>query len=321
MEPTLLQSIRHKLQKRINRLNSIDSPESFVFSLWQFWRFFDQQPTFNGIIQELLARFTDLEESVDKIFKGEWKIGETEEEAAAIGYKVLRRLDHKNIYGMKNTYFNVVKNDSDTLDIVRELFLEPFYEYVDEQLDDQRALLALLLRYKHRSEWFYKKRLWELSQTEKSGENSLKLDLYSYLYDQGIDFSIEPSSITGEIDLIAAQNTSDPLLLEAKIFDGDGRGKSYIKKAFNQIYTYTQQYNEPFGYLVIYKIIERDLNFSLKTSRDIPQVNYNHKTIFLLTIDIYPHDKPVSQRPPLNSIEITEEELIGFSEERNNTSS
>ncbi len=39
-------------------------------------------------------------------------------------------------------------------------------------------------------------------------------------------------------------------------------------------------------------------------------VTYNHKTIFLITIDIYSHSKPVSQRNPLNSVVITEEELI-----------
>jgi len=173
-------------------------------------------------------------------------------------------------------------------------------------------MLALLIRYKHRSEWFHREQLWSLSQAERRGEKLLALDLYSYLYDQGIDFTIEPSSITGEVDLIAAQDTLDPLLLDTKIFDGDSRGKQYIRKGFAQLYTYTQQYNQPFGYLVIYKITDRDLRFSLQIHGDIPVVVHNHKTIFLITIDIHSHDKPVSQRPPLRAIEITEEELTGM---------
>lgn len=42
---------------------------------------------------------------------------------------------------------------------------------------------------------------------------------------------------------------------------------------------------------------------------------YNHKTIFFITIDIYPHSEPVSQRKPLKAISITEEELIQTAEE------
>ena len=201
---------------------------------------------------------------------------------------------------------------SEALETFRDVFLEPFYEYLDESLDDQRAMLALLFRYKHRCEWFHRERLWNMIQQDsRRAEKLLALDLYEYLHNQGIDFNIESSSLTGEIDLIAAQGSDDPLLLDTKIFDADSRGKNYICKGFNQIYTYTQQYNEPFGYLIIYRIAEADLRFSLSTiSRNIPIVIHNHKSLFLITIDIYPHAKPVSQREPLKVVEITESELI-----------
>ena len=317
MDPLFVQNLRYKLQKRVSRLNSVDA-ELFPVALAQFWRFFDRQSTFEGILQELLAQFPNVEQDVDRICRGERLHGETEEEAAAIGHGILRRLadpdDKLNTLGLGTLYSRMVKA-YEALEITRELFLSPFYEYVDEQLDDQRAMLTLLTRYKHRSEWFHRRHLWELSQTERQGEKLLALDLYSFLYDQGIDFMIEPSSITGEIDLIAAQDTPDPLLLDAKIFDGDSRGKHYIRKGFAQLYTYTQQYNEPFGYLVIYRTTDRDLRFSLQLSTHIPMVMHNHKTIFLVTIDICPYDKPVSQRGPLQAVEIAEEELTGiFSE-------
>ncbi len=316
MDPLFVQNLRYKLQKRVSRLNSVDA-EIFTITLAQFWQFFNRQPTFVGIAEELLAQFPDIDRVIDQIFKGEALHGETEEEAAAIGYGVLCRLIGEDGNGTRIAYLGRQYVDSVTklyeaLEVTRECFLEPFYEYVDEQLDDQRAMLALLIRYKHRSEWFLRERLWELSQTKRRGEKLLALDLYSYLYDQGIDFTIEPSSITGEVDLIAAQDSPDPLLLDTKIFDGDSRGKHYIRKGFAQLYTYTQQYNKPFGYLLIYKITERDLRFSLQLQRHIPVVVHNHKTLFLITIDIYPCDKPVSQRPPLQAVEITEEELVGM---------
>jgi hypothetical protein len=86
--------------------------------------------------------------------------------------------------------------------------------------------------------------------------------------------------------LIAAQDADDPLLLDTKVFDNKNRDKHYLCKGFNQIYTYTQQYNEPFGYLVIYNIAEQELCFSLECSGHIPMVIHNNKTIFLLTINI-----------------------------------
>ncbi len=312
MEPQIVQNLRYKLQKRVRRLNSVDH-QMFLSALRQFWCFFDKNPTYVGIAELLIARFPDLPNIVNRIYSGEGLTGDSEEEAAAIGYSVLRRFaqsDESDIFTLSHC-FGATSSVSEALEIARDGFLEPFYEYVDEQLDDQRAMLALLLRYKHRCEWFHRKGLWSLVQDDsRKAEQSLALDLYSYLYDQGIDFTIEPSSITGEIDLIAAQNSDDPLLADTKIFDAESRGKTYIRKGFNQIYTYTQQYNEPFGYLVIFKITDRDLSFSLSTpSRDIPVVVYNHKTIFLITIDIYPHPKPVSQRDPLRAIEVTEEEL------------
>lgn len=314
MHPEFVQNLRYKLQKRVRRLNSVEW-QMFIPALRQFWRFFDGNPVYSAIAELLIVGFPELSNDVKRIMGGEGLVGGTEEEAAAIGYALLRQVSEfdgiQSVYGFAAN-FGPASKAYEAVETIREVFLEPLYEYVDEQLDDQRAMLALLLRYKHRSEWFYRDHLGAIVEREpQRGEKLLVIDLYSYLYDQGIDFAIEPSSITGEIDLIAAQGSEDPLLADAKIFDGDKRGKAYIRKAFNQIYTYTQQYNEPFGYLVIFKTTDRDLHFSLSTvSCNTPVVVYNHKTVFLLTIDIYRHPKPVSQRDPLKAVEITEEDLI-----------
>jgi len=316
MDPQYVQHLRYKLQKRVARLNSV-SGTLFSTTLRQFWVFFEQEPVFFGILEDLLAQFLQIDETMEQVLSREGVVGDTEEEAAAIGYKILKHISagegdpRSKIYSLAQKYGRGGTLD-EAVDTVRMVFLEPFYEYVDEQMDDQRAILALLLRYKHRSEWFHRDHLWGLSRLKRVAEMKLALDLYAYLYDQGIDFHIEPSSIRGELDLIAAQNTPDPLLLDAKIFDGASRGTSYLRKAFNQIYTYTQQYNEPFGYLMIYNTTDRDLHFALPSLQysNIPVFTYNHKTIFFITVDIYPHEKPVSQRPPLETIEITAQDLV-----------
>ncbi len=43
MDPQLVQNIRYKLQKRISRLNSVETIESFIYTLAQFWKYFDHR--------------------------------------------------------------------------------------------------------------------------------------------------------------------------------------------------------------------------------------------------------------------------------------
>lgn len=314
MQSQIIQNLRYRLQRRVQRLD-IENINAFLVYLQRFWLFFDSQPIYVGIMDALVTQYPDLDNTTERIFQDEGLLGESEEEAAAIGYSVLRKLANPAYAPQISQIGQIIAGhaDSDNIPaIIRSFFLYPFYEYIDEQLDDQKLTLNLLMRYKYRSEWFHRKNLLNLTRSDtRKAEKLLALNFYSYLYDQGLDFTIEPSSISGEIDIIAAQGTKDPLLADAKIFDASARGKRYIRKAFNQIYTYTQQYNEPFGYLVIFKITDKDLCFALsnKTS-SVPVMTYNHKSIFLITIDIYENPKPVSQRNPLNTVVISEEDLI-----------
>jgi len=228
MDPQIVQNIRYKLQKRILRLNSID-PQMFIPTLKQFWVFFDNNQVFVGIIESLISSFPELDNTVERIFNGEGLVGSTEEESAAIGYAMLQRVSNSD---NDVSFLNLARKYgpsskiSEALETFKDVFLEPFYEYLDESLDDQRAMLALLFRYKHRCEWFHRERLWNMIRHDsRRAEKSLALDLYEYLHTQGIDFNIEPSSISGEIDLIAAQGSDDPLLLDTKIFDADKQSR------------------------------------------------------------------------------------------------
>ena len=320
MQSQIIQNLRHKLEKRIQRLDT-KNISAFFIHLQRFWLFFDSQPIYVGIADSLVTKYPELDKTIECIFEGKGLLSESEEEAAAIGYSVLRKLSNSayapQIRQLAQNFAQCTESDNIPA-IISSIFLDPFHEYIDEQLDDQKYILNLLIRYKYRSEWFHRNHLLNLTKKDsRKAEKLLALDFYSYLHDQGIDFSIEPSSISGEIDIIAAQGTEDPLLADVKIFDANGRGKAYICKAFNQIYTYSQQYNEPFGYLVIFKVTDKDLCFSLSNkSSSVPIVTYNHKSIFLVTIDIHENPKPVSQRNPLDTVIVNEEKLIQILEKR-----
>jgi hypothetical protein len=189
-------------------------------------------------------------------------------------------------------------------------FVQPLYEYIDEKLEDQTILLYLLTRYKHLSEWFRKPALREklhFGQEERKAEEFLGFDLYEFLFSQGLSFHLEPKSSTGKIDLISDQVGHDRLLVEVKIFDGKATN---IISGFNQIYTYTAEYNQTFGCLVIFDIGEIPLCFSIEKSQaPFSVVSVGGKTIFLMTIDI--GERPTaSKRGKLRPIILTESQLI-----------
>jgi G:T-mismatch repair DNA endonuclease (very short patch repair protein) len=307
----------------VRKLNSTGYYPAFHNSLIQFWAFLHSTPLFVGLLDALQRVHPPLEyeDEAKKIVTGN-QIPEFDDELtqAIVSFFVIKLCVESESNGIEakigRNYTRTF--DTDPLDFFKGFFLEPFYEYLDEQIDDQRMILALLRRYKHKCEWFQREylfRLWE-NDTAK-GEKLLALHMYEYLHDQGLDFSIEPQSISGKADLIAAQNTDDPLIADAKVFNPEkSKGPGYIAMGFNQIYIYTLDFNEPFGYLIIFKTHEADLKFALTSqSLSTPFVVHNNKTIFILVIDIFHHEHSASKRGLLKSYEITEGDLIKIIEE------
>lgn len=318
MNANSIQGLRYKLQKRVRRLNSAGF-ETFHSMLKQFWVFLQDSSVLKGILDDLERRCPSAGKDADLVLNRQGQIGDTELEHAAICYFVVKKcVDVTDIADagqlpevIAGIGYRVSANYDESLDSFRDALLEPLYEYIDEQLDDQRAILALLRRYKHRCEWFQRSRLYDLWQSDmQSGERSLAYDLYAYLYDQGLDFAIEPTSASGKPDLVSVQTGDERLIADAKVFTLD-KGKSYIASAFNQVYQYTLDYNQPFGYLVIYKTCEEDLKLPLaEQEQSTPFLIHNNKTVFFLTVDICQYEKPASKRGKLKVIEITEADLL-----------
>ena len=112
--------------------------------------------------------------------------------------------------------------------------------------------------------------------------------------------------------MIEDQSSDDRLLADAKIFNPvAGQDKAYVAKGFGQIYSYMLDYNQPFGYLVIFKTCEEDLSLALTQGAEVaPFAVHNKKTIFFVVIDIFPHDKPASKRGKVKSIQLTLGDLV-----------
>jgi hypothetical protein len=315
MNAEYVHNLRYKLQKRARRLRASEFTV-YHFVLKQFWGFLQGQPLLVGIAADLKRHQPDAEATADRIMGGEPLVFDNEVEQAAVSCLVIekcaRSAESRPEIGIARGYW-LSTNYNEMLEAFSAQFLEPFYEYIDEQLDDRGAILALLRRYKHKCEWFRREQLLHVWSSDTSrGERTLAKDMYEYLHDQGLDIILEPSSVSGEVDLIAAQKTEDPLIADVKIFNPDmSKGPEYIAAGFRQLYTYTLDYNEPFGYLIVFNTSGRDLRFALTDqSQNTPFVVHNNKTVFLLTIDISHYDKSASKRGPLTPVEITEADLI-----------
>lgn len=326
MHTDLVQDLRYKLQKRVRRINSTEDGERFLEYVRHLLSFLESQPLFNGVLETLERQHHGLKGRMEGALDGkdaDELLGLTESEQAASAYFLLHLLaeTHQASDGgvslrkviIQLPHRTSVSDGREARQWVFDHYVEFLYDFIDEHVDDQRALLALLERYKHRCEWFERKRLFEVWEADtKRGERELAEDLYAYLYDQGMEFTIEPYSVSGEADLVAAQTEEEPLIADAKIFDPEkGKGRSYIADGFHQVYTYTQDHNQPFGYLVIFNTVKDKLNFALSdVAQSTPYVAHNRKTIFFLEVDIYPYEQSASQRGKLNTHEITKDYLI-----------
>ena len=136
-------------------------------------------------------------------------------------------------------------------------------------------------------------------------------NLYEYLYEQGVDLHIEPSSASGRPDMVSVRVGDERLIADAKVFGPETR-KAYVGQGFRQVYQYTCDYNQAIGYLVIFNTTEKQLNFLLPaTAQPLPRLTYNYKTIFFEVIDIFPHSESASRRKQCEVVEITEQDIVG----------
>ena len=174
-------------------------------------------------------------------------------------------------------------------------------------------MLALLRKYKHRCEWFRRRDLLHKWRAKtRQGEKALLDDLCEYLHDQGVEFHIESKSASGRIDLISAQSGPDRLAADAKIFNPQGgQNAAYLARGFRQVYDYCNDFNEPIGYLVIFKTCKQGLSITgAHQELAVPFITHNNKTIFLLIIDIFYYRQSASKRGKVKAHKITPEQLV-----------
>ena len=315
MDSEYIQQIRYKLQKRLKRLNTADF-QSFHWILIQVWGFLQENEVTKGILDDLERRFPACEQDADKTITGQPQVGTTESENDAICYWTAKKCALSERPDIEIQIGHILSHSSkhdDAIETFRLSYIEPLFDYIDEQIDDKRMVLVLLKKFKHRCEWFRRAGMFKRFKDDTGqGEKILAEDLYEYLHDQGVQFHVEPESASGRIDLVASQSGKDRLVADAKLFNPErGQDRGYIVKGFRQIYDYTRDFNESFGYLVIFKTCEQDLAIPTEHQESsVPFITHNNKTIFLVIIDIFDYPESASKRGKLQTYEITPQQFV-----------
>lgn len=315
MDSDYIQQTRYKLQKRLKRLNVADT-QTFHFNLIQVWGFLGENEVTKGILSHIESLHPEHKDEAQAILGGKMRYGTTETSNASLCYWVMRECLESNksdIEARIGLYCLGSQTMSDGIEAFRLAFVEPLFDYIDESIDDKRMVLVLLKKFKHRCEWFRRNEMHtQFKEDTGSGERILASYLYEYLHDQGIHFYVEPQSASGRVDLISDQSGKDRLVADAKLFNPErGQDRGYLIKGFRQVYEYTKDFGEIFGYLVIFKTCEQDLDIPTENQESaVPFIAHNNKIIFILVIDIYDYSNTASKRGKLKSYEITPEQFV-----------
>jgi len=315
MNHDILQNTRYKLQRRYRRFHGAEGHVVYPAAM-AFWTWVTSNEMSGSIVADLRAAGAQHEAMATEVVAGQksW-LPDSELEAVAIGIAFLDELvssaDQRLFTIVGATYQGLMSEDP--VELIRDLFLEPLYDAIDERLDDERAVLGCLLRFKHTCEWFRRQRMhsaWKEDTTR--GERRLCKVMYEYLFEQGLPITIEAETASGSPDFISPQGANNPLVADAKVYVPSGsRGATYLAKGFGQLVRYAEDLNQPVAYLVVFVTDAKGIRFELPSSAGVPYTRHNGKTVFILAIDIHPHEVSASKRGRLRPAVITHADLVG----------
>ncbi|AVR46039.1 hypothetical protein C7S20_12675 [Christiangramia fulva] len=293
--------------------------DNFQFDLKFLLKNIEDNATIKGIITEAEKKYflneQELKKLDDDLQFQFYEIGtESLEHRASICYQVTKYLAKKynfNIHRLTHFYFGNYHENQKR--ICSDLIL-PFLQFIADSLENHNSIVYLLEKYKKRTEWFTAEKLLnQYTSQNKNYEDSLEDDLRMFLFDQGIDYPFStPKSKSGRADIVGNINTSDPLIIEIKIFDRQKKyGKHRISEGFTQIRQYTENYNKTQGFLVIFNFDKAQINLDLNGNKGFypPMLTINHKNYYFIVIDVAER-KSASKIGKSDMISVTQEDLI-----------
>lgn len=285
------------LKQKLNRkaedvFNSRE--ENFSSELRIFYDFIEKEGILRGALIELENHEFNVESYLARteIHRRFIRFPDNELDKVCLCSYLMKKFANKELSCLSIQFLNITSNGN--IDVrcheISRLYFKPVYDYFYERIVDNSTMLYILDKYRHRTEWFHKKRLSMIyTQDTAHGEDNLTLDLQEYLHDQGVDFPFStPHSPIGRADLVSGIDTKDPLVLEVKIFNTEnGYDKAYIRKGLTQAYKYAIDYGKTTGYLLIYNVDKKEITFEMDAETDIKKIQIGNKIIYIIVVDLF----------------------------------
>lgn len=312
------QNLRVQVQQYRNRLYKAIHA-TYGTQVKYFLDFIQNTPYLRGLVAEMEAQHPGVqwgdEQRVQLRDRGELELHDTEGAAAKYSYGILCDCTDSNNARMYAHRVSTETNFNAMLRDFTELMIDPFVNYLHDQIDEGSNVLYLLEKYKRRVEWFHRDELLtRLRADSRQSEDAVEAHLREYLFDQGIDYPFsQPRSPGGRVDVTADIGEERPLILELKLFDlARGYGKGYLRKGFRQIQTYADDYGQSVGYLVVFNCTPRRIDLRSSASEQIwpPRIVVGHQTFFLVVIDLVMPEGSASKRDARQPYVIEEAYLL-----------
>ena len=218
------------------------------------------------------------------------------------------------IYLTQENYDHRIKDEKQTLDAIKDIAVRDLYEYLDEHLDAINAVNGILQKYKQNVEWFQRKLLQQINQgfEGKTGERALALHLQQYVFNQGVEFVVEPTSASGEVDLLLRDSNGEYTIIDAKYIKPNATQSEIVRKiaeGFNQIARYCEDFNQHEGFLAIFVHDDISIMLDVEQNDSFRYFRIGGNVIYYVEVNI--SDRPsASKSGKTKQIHISQGELI-----------
>lgn len=258
--------------------------------------------------------YDDYKSKEDELGQGGMPQHANEMQHAAFLYQLIKHLQREiGNYDLHSLLMFSSRDFNSTKEHIVEQVVSPILYFLHDSLDRSSSVIYLLEKYKRRTEWFtFQPLIDQYLNATANYEEVFDRDLRMFLFDQGIDYPFStPSSASGRADIIGSIDTTDPIIIEVKVFDREkGYSKNRVKDGLTQAIKYTGDYNKDIGYVVLFNMDKAELNFKLENSKNIfpPMYTFNNKTYFFIVINLW-KGASASKVGTTEAIDILEEDL------------
>jgi hypothetical protein len=323
VDQQLIQRTRYLLQTRFRRV-FLSEPGNFVIALQQALTWVEYHPIIGSIIHQLGLVSGEHNDELDRLCNREVSFynynnfinagGHLSREDGWTGYTPKNTTEHASaclkavrciiaaqdisIYQLLATYFtkqDYIRSRNKYTDLYKDLsnfVVKDLYEYIDETLDGINSVNGILLKYKQNAEWFQQDKVKDIIENGyagRRGERALAIHLQQYIFDQGLEFVIEPSSVSGETDLILREFSGRYLIIDAKLIKPGEKEAGIIRKiaeGSNQVARYCNDYNERDGFLVVFVNDNLSIMLDFEQQESYRFIQIGGCIIHLVTVNI-----------------------------------